>query len=208
MADKKQSIINFTLKRFMESGYSGVLMDDIARGCGISKATLYSFFSSKELLISECIDNVIEDISQQIIANMTNPSFSYMDKLDRIFVPVSEFLSHINSAVLDNLRRNFPEAYEKIDSSRRKLILLNISTMVEEGKKLGYLLPDTDPKLIAHMFIGIAAHVIDPDILVEFGQTADRIMLSAIPVIIRGCLTEEGRKLYLENSEDIKRSPF
>jgi hypothetical protein len=30
------------------------------------------------------------------------------------------------------------------------------------------------------------------------------VMLSAIPVIIRGCLTEEGRKLYMQNITDIR----
>ena len=196
MKDKKSVIIKYTIRRFMESGYSGVLTDDIARGCGISKATLYSLFPSKEALISECIDAVVAEVSGLVSPVLRDGSLSYFERLNRMFEIVSGFLSRVNAAALENLRRNFPAAYEKIDDSRKKLILSNISAMMAEGKERGFVLPETDPALIAHMFIGVASHIIDPDTLSEFGRTPDRLMMSAVPVIIRGCLTEEGRKLY------------
>ncbi len=38
---------------FMEHGYEGASVDDIARAAGVSKATLYSYFSDKRLLFAE-----------------------------------------------------------------------------------------------------------------------------------------------------------
>lgn len=38
---------------FMRDGFEGASVDDIARAAGVSKATLYSYFSDKRLLFSE-----------------------------------------------------------------------------------------------------------------------------------------------------------
>ena len=76
MADgKKDQVLSYAVKRFMASGYSGVLMDDIARGCGISKATLYMLFPSKQALISACINFIKSDIGGKVSAVVEDQSF-------------------------------------------------------------------------------------------------------------------------------------
>ena len=49
---------------------------------------------------------------------------------------------------------------------------------------------------VAHFIIGTASHIIDLDILLEFGQTPDRILDSVKSVVVRGCLTEAGLKQF------------
>lgn len=192
--DKKQIILKYSIKRFMESGYSSVVMDDISRGCGISKATLYSFFPSKEALILSCIDIIADDVSSGIEDVMNDPSLSTAEKFRRFFIPVAEKLSKVNAHALEDIQRNVPEAYEKIEKTRQKIIYANISKLIDEGKESGYILSDIDGRLVAHMLVGLASHIVDPDILSEFGQTPDRILYSVISIIIRGCLTEKGLK--------------
>lgn len=187
--DKRQLVLNFALKSFMESGYSAVSMDDISHGCGISKATLYSLFSSKEDLILACIDTMASEVSDNIARVMDDPSLSAADKLKQFFIPVAEKLSRVSSRALEDIRRNVPEAFEKIERVRRSLIFSNISKLIDEGKKSGYIREDVDPKLVAHILVGVAAHIVDPDVLREFGQTPDRILHSVISIIIRGCLS-------------------
>lgn len=38
---------------FLQDGYEGASVDDIARAAGVSKATLYSYFPDKRLLFME-----------------------------------------------------------------------------------------------------------------------------------------------------------
>lgn len=201
MTDKKQKVLNYTLKSFMTYGYSSVSMDDIAHECHMSKSTLYALFPSKEDLLSQCIDIITKEISDHVSAVVTNASLSFSDKLDLFFIPVARVLSHINSAALQDIRRTAPESFEKIDNMRRNIILVNIGILIEEGKKSGYVPAEVDAKLIAHMFIGISTHIINPDVLIEFGQTADRILDSVKSIIIKGCLTDEGRQRYFEKSK-------
>jgi len=68
----KQRIINKSADMFLSYGFKSVTMDDIANEMGISKKTIYKYFSNKiELVdastksVQETIDNAINEIQQE-----------------------------------------------------------------------------------------------------------------------------------------------
>ena len=50
---KRQAIVDIAAEVFRELGFEGALMSEICRRVGGSKATIYNYFSSKELLFFE-----------------------------------------------------------------------------------------------------------------------------------------------------------
>jgi len=54
-ARTRRQIIEVTLSLFAEHGVHATLVDDIAKGAGISRATLYQYFSSKEDIFLELV---------------------------------------------------------------------------------------------------------------------------------------------------------
>jgi TetR/AcrR family transcriptional regulator, mexJK operon transcriptional repressor len=52
---KRASILDAAKRLFIEQGYQGVSMDQIAAAAGVSKLTVYSHFGDKETLFSEAI---------------------------------------------------------------------------------------------------------------------------------------------------------
>ncbi len=52
---KRQSVLEAAMTLFMAQGYGAVSMDAIARAAGVSKATLYAYFSSKDQLFATII---------------------------------------------------------------------------------------------------------------------------------------------------------
>ncbi|MBO9718240.1 MAG: TetR/AcrR family transcriptional regulator [Pseudoxanthomonas sp.] len=52
---KRASILEAAKRLFLEQGYQGVSMDQIATAAGVSKLTVYSHFGDKETLFSEAI---------------------------------------------------------------------------------------------------------------------------------------------------------
>ncbi len=192
--NKQQKVLMFALRRFMSSGYSVVSMDEIARGCGISKATLYMLFASKEALMMACIDFIGSEIKHKVSAVVSDPALPLAERMKRFFSPVAQLLAHVSPAALNDIRRCIPEAFEKIDQTRREVVLENIGVLIDEGKKEGLVRSDVDKHIVGHIIIGTAIHVIDPDVLLEFGLTPDRILDSIKTVVIRGCLTDAGLK--------------
>jgi TetR/AcrR family transcriptional regulator, mexJK operon transcriptional repressor len=52
---KRQLVLDAAASLFMAQGYGAVSMDAIARAAGVSKATLYAYFSSKDQLFATII---------------------------------------------------------------------------------------------------------------------------------------------------------
>jgi AcrR family transcriptional regulator len=64
ISPKRQAVIEAAAKLFMAHGYGQVSMDSVAREAGVSKATLYAYFASKDQLFATivqegCRDNIV-----------------------------------------------------------------------------------------------------------------------------------------------------
>ena len=65
---KRETIIEAAKIVFFEDGYNGASMDRITAQAGVSKATIYAHFSSKEEVLRAVVDAVIEPIASNYIA--------------------------------------------------------------------------------------------------------------------------------------------
>jgi TetR/AcrR family transcriptional repressor of mexJK operon len=59
---KLQSVLTAAQREFGEHGFDGASVDAIARGCGVSKVTIYSYFPSKDALYEAVINRVDEAV--------------------------------------------------------------------------------------------------------------------------------------------------
>jgi TetR/AcrR family transcriptional repressor of mexJK operon len=59
---KRASILDAAKRLFIEQGYQGVSMDQIAAAAGVSKLTVYSHFGDKETLFSEAITAKCQEV--------------------------------------------------------------------------------------------------------------------------------------------------
>jgi AcrR family transcriptional regulator len=73
-ADHEQhraSIRENAVQAFARLGYASASMADLATACGISKATLYHYFDSKDALLFECLNDYTQRLDQ-LTATYTN----------------------------------------------------------------------------------------------------------------------------------------
>ena len=54
--DRREKILNVAENMFLHAGYAGTAMSDVATRVGGSKATLWSYFPSKEKLFSAVVE--------------------------------------------------------------------------------------------------------------------------------------------------------
>lgn len=74
--NKKDEVINAARDLFTKYGYKKVSMDEIAKEAGVTKKTIYMYFSSKEELLKYFIQEEItnmEEIVEEVEANNTDP---------------------------------------------------------------------------------------------------------------------------------------
>ncbi len=158
--DKFSSIIEAALKVFGEKGYYNATISEIARKAGVSEATIYEYFGSKEDLLfaipkeitTQAVD-FLEAIGPYIrgaenkIRTITYGYFNlYRDNPD------------YSSLVLLDLKHNrkFMEAegYQAVKRSAGYLL-----SCIKEGIASGEFKQGLDPYLVRSMILGTIEHV-------------------------------------------------
>jgi TetR/AcrR family transcriptional regulator, regulator of autoinduction and epiphytic fitness len=65
---RDQLILETATRLFINHGYQKVSVDDISNACGVTKATVYYYFSSKTVLFTEAMIQMMARIRREIIS--------------------------------------------------------------------------------------------------------------------------------------------
>ena len=66
MADMKATIKSVSIDLFFKKGYFATSISDIAKGCGIQKASIYYHYASKEDLLFHILKSTMEDLTSYL----------------------------------------------------------------------------------------------------------------------------------------------
>lgn len=188
----RERILEAAFWLFTTLGYSSVTMDQLAARLGMSKATLYRYFPSKNTLILACVDNFTHHVEAEINAQLSNPAFSPREKLERFMLPVLRLVTKVNKEALIDLQRSAPEAYAKVEEARRRIILNSIVRVIGEGKADGLVHEDVNAPLAAHMLIGAVSHVSEPAVLEELDLPLGQLLGNVLNLFWEGLLRSGG----------------
>lgn len=82
----KQEILEHALALFMEKGYEGASMSDLAAATGIKKASLYAHYSGKEEIFSAVFTGVVEEYRENMkTLTLHRAEESALTRLERMF---------------------------------------------------------------------------------------------------------------------------
>lgn len=139
--DRRQAIVEAARTSFLEHGYAGTSMSGLLKTLGGSKATLWSYFRSKEELFAA----VIEDLSAAFRAQVADALSADDDLKLALFNFCRTFIAKITSAesvptwrlvVAESSR--FPEVgkifYEQAASHTQAQLRAFIARQIEQGK--------------------------------------------------------------------------
>lgn len=71
-ARKRRAILEAATTAFLNNGYLGTSMDEIAARAGVSKQTVYKHFADKERLFVEIVTNTVNEISDAVYEEVLN----------------------------------------------------------------------------------------------------------------------------------------
>lgn len=142
---------------FLNDGYEGASVDDIARAAGISKATLYRHFPDKAALFSAVLAQECRTQAQ------LHPELCYHDRpiaeflldlaRDVLHFTLSDFgLAIFRIAVAESAR--FPRVGETFYDTGSEMNRVRLAPALRLGIERGELM-DLDPDYAAHVFYGI-----------------------------------------------------
>jgi AcrR family transcriptional regulator len=155
---KRRQVIEAGRKLFFANGFDVTSMDDVAREAGVSKATLYSYFESKERLFSD----VVAELRQNLAARMFTVDHDDHDvpavlkrlATDVAGVVTSPYVVMSFRAVL-GIGNRIPELGAAYYDEGPRLVISRLAAYLKHQADLG-LLEVEDPDLAAAQFLDMA----------------------------------------------------
>lgn len=146
-AERRQQIVTSAADLFDEGGYTSTTMDDIARGVGLAKPTLYHYFPSKDDILraihEEFIDLLIDRHEQRSATGLA-PEQLLLEVMADILELMETHRGHV---------RVFFEHHRELPASEREAIKVKrdhyqqfVEELITEGIQKGTF-RDTDPHL-------------------------------------------------------------
>lgn len=194
--DIRDRIIKKGEEMFLQFGFHRVTMEELASELGISKKTLYKYYTGKEQLLKEIIDSMkctIDDYTNEVIAD---PTTDFIQKLKMIMTFVGQNMNKMRGPLLADLQKNHPELYNEITRHRKEAIITKFSKLATAGIKSGHFRKDIDKQLVVLIYMNVISGIMNPDVLSELALTSDQVFESISKVVFEGVLTEEGRQKY------------
>jgi AcrR family transcriptional regulator len=172
---------------FMRDGFEGASVDDIAREAGVSKATLYSYFTDKRLLFMEIAKNECRRQADEAVEmiDMTLPADKVLRAAgQRIIAFISSDLGQRVFRICVAESERFPTLAKEFYASGPMLVRERLANYMRKAVERGELAID-DIDLAADQFAEMCKADIHNRIL--FGvnpsltrQDADRVIDGAV----------------------------
>jgi AcrR family transcriptional regulator len=160
MEDKKLYIIQNVGKLYMKFGIRSVTMDDVAAEFGVSKKTIYQFFSDKEDLVSQVIDYYLEnptvDLGESNKINAIDSMFNVREHVAYIF-------KFYNNNIEFELKKLYPALYRKVRDFKRERLYQNTIDNIAKGKEQGFYRQEVDAELVAKLQVGRMLFTMNPE---------------------------------------------
>ncbi|MBE3572191.1 MAG: TetR/AcrR family transcriptional regulator [Moorella humiferrea] len=173
-----------TMKRLAgERGFRAVTTDELAAACGISKRTLYRYFNSKDEIVEQVLDNVLQEVGDRVEAILTGP-LSPPAKLQAMARAIAEEVRFLEPHIFHDLQHYYPHLWEKIDRFRTERSE-RLGQVYLEGCQKGFF-KEFNVALVINSFIAAARAVISPGFLINHNISLPRAMDTMVEIFLHG----------------------
>ncbi|HAC63049.1 MAG TPA: TetR family transcriptional regulator [Cyanothece sp. UBA12306] len=153
---KAQQILQGALPEFLENGYAGTSMNKIAETAGVSKQTLYSYFSDKEGLFAALITQMAAQKFRLVWSKPLagEPQHVLTELAERILQQVNdpEHLSFVRLLIAESGKQ--PQLSQLFLQNVAQPAIAILSNYLQEHLELNI----NDPEVTARIFVGTLIH--------------------------------------------------
>jgi AcrR family transcriptional regulator len=193
---------------FRTHGFSKVTTDDLATELGISKKTLYHYFSSKEELLRESVYLMRDEMAAAVERVADDREMDVVEKFKLMLTTVGTKLATMRRPFFEDIRRKAPDLWRELEDFRRDRILKTFDRLISEGSRKGMLRKRIDPHIFVLMFYAVVQNILNPDVMSQLSQSPDEAFTMITTVLIEGVLSDEAKaKFYAIEKQEKSPTP-
>lgn len=198
MSEIKDKILTEAELLFMRYGFKSITMDDVARELGVSKKTLYQFFSDKNDLVNQCVEHYLETMNTICCSVVENKELDAISVMLQISEQMNAMIRQVNPSSMFDLKKYFKGAWDKLEVDRRSFIKRVIQDNILLGIKKGLYRKDLDPETISRIYIYLTGYLTNPDHYDKEGMDIKEMHLEIVKYHLRSICTPKGHELLDE----------
>jgi AcrR family transcriptional regulator len=190
----KERILLKAHELFNRYGIRSVSMDDIAAQTGMSKKTLYLYFTDKDELVSAVFNKVMNDNRSQCVLDQKRAD-NAVHELFLAFDMVGEMFANMNPAVLFDMEKYHPKVYQTFQDFKNTFLYKMIRSNLEWGVKEELYRPEIDVDVLTRLRIGSIFLAFNPEVFPSNRTQLLHIELQLMEHFVYGLTTVKGQKL-------------
>jgi AcrR family transcriptional regulator len=192
----KQRITEKARDWFFQFGFSKVTMDELATELGMSKKTLYKYFTSKEQLLWEIYKITTDDFKSSAENIYADEKTDFVDKLALVLQKNCSTTSQWSKTFLADIQKHARDIWEEVEKFRQDSIMGRFGKFFSEGVANGFFRNDIDQNLTLIIYTRMIQGIINPDVLSQIPYSAAQVYDAIIKIVYEGVLTDAGREKY------------
>jgi len=183
---------------FLRYGARSVTMDDIAKGLGISKKTIYQYFNNKASIVQEIVrlrcEKEANDI-REIVASSTNAAICLIETMRYS----SEMFQTMSPQIIYEVKKYYPKAWELVEQHKEDFIIGMIKSNLHQGIKEGLYRKNINVDIVARMHTETVELGFDPRLFPPETYTLEQVENEVFKLFLYGIVTTKGAKIIRDS---------
>lgn len=201
--DTPQRILEKSRELFLRFGIRSVSMDDIASQLGISKKTVYQYYSDKNGLVDVVFSAIMENNRSNCEA-CRKAGENAIDEVFRSFDMVKEMLASMHPSVLFELQKYHPATFRKFLQFKNEYLYRITHENLGRGIEENLYRPEIDKEILARYRLYSILLSFDSDVFSSNKTDLVYIEQQLLEHFLHGIATAKGQKLiqkYIKQRE-------
>jgi TetR/AcrR family transcriptional regulator, cholesterol catabolism regulator len=190
----KERILQKATDLFMRYGIRSITMDEIASQLGISKKTIYQFFTDKDDMVEAVVD---AEITQNEL-KCTRFQDQSENAIHEIFIAneeMEEMLKGMNPLIMYDLEKHHPKSHKKFRDHIQRFMYQAVRENLARGMKEELYRDDMNPDIVARHRIESTFMGFNQDIFPNNRYKISDVCYELSFLFMHGVATAKGKKL-------------
>jgi AcrR family transcriptional regulator len=160
-AAKRGELVRIAARLFKELGFQSTRLADIAREAGLDRATVYYYVGSKEELLRETVEGVLDVNIAEAEKLMADPSLSWLSRLHSVFVRLMISYEENYPATFVYIQEQMHQVASEETAWAQEIMKKTrqfdsmLITLIREAIASGELRSDLPPRLVENALFGM-----------------------------------------------------
>jgi TetR/AcrR family transcriptional regulator, cholesterol catabolism regulator len=182
---------------FRRYGIRSVTMDEIATQLGMSKKTIYQYYTDKDQLVDAVAVDEIQ-FSQECCMRDTAAAGNAIEEIFKVMEFVEVMFRNMNPSMLHDLEKYHPSGFRKFLEHKNKFLYEMVKNNIERGINEELYRPEIDVEIMARYRLESMMLAFNADLFPPSKFNFVKLQQEILEHFLYGLATLKGYKLILK----------